>query len=162
MSSAQELADLLERTVREEHAHLAAVVDGPATKRPNRPSGAGWSQREELGHLVDSAAYNYQRFFLAPLAKSFAGPGYDADAVVAAHRWGEWRWPDLVRAWHDQNAPLVPLVRRIPDESLATPCAIGDDPPVTLGFLIEDYVVHLRHHVDQILWRRPVTKYPRD
>jgi len=41
-----------------------------------------------------------------------------------------------------------------------TPCSVGDDAPVTLQFLMEDYVLHLRHHVNHILHRDPVTKYP--
>jgi hypothetical protein len=31
---------------------------------------------------------------------------------------------------------------------------------VTLKFLIEDYVRHLRHHVDHILRREKITQYP--
>jgi hypothetical protein len=30
-------------------------------------------------------------------------------------------------------------------------CLVGDDAPMTLQFLIEDYVAHQRHHLAQIL-----------
>ncbi len=50
---------------------------------------------------------------------------------------------------------------RIPESKGATPCSIGGNPPVTLDFLIDDYILHLQHHVDHILRREIITKYPR-
>jgi hypothetical protein len=32
--------------------------------------------------------------------------------------------------------------------------------PVTLEFLIDDYILHLRHHVDDLLSRDKITVYP--
>jgi hypothetical protein len=51
-------------------------------------------------------------------------------------------------------------VRRIPDEKLLTPCVVGESAPVTLKFLIEDYVLHMQHHLDHILEREKITTYP--
>ena len=159
--TSRELADLLDRTLRTELPHLRAVPDGPGTSRPNRPSGSGWSQREELGHLIDSAVNNHGRFVRAALEPSYDGPDYDQEGWVALHRYAGQPWPALVDAWSAHNAVLVPLVRSIPDARLSTPCTVGDDAPVPLGFLIDDYVLHMRHHLDQILRRDPVTRYPR-
>lgn len=161
MSTSKGLADLVARAVAEDLPRLRAVPDGPETTRPNRPSGAGWSRREELGHLVDSAVNNHARIVRAALAPSYTGPGYEADLWVAVHGYAGTPWPDLVEAWRAHNAVLVPLVAGIPDAKLATPCTVGEDAPVTLGFLIDDYVLHMRHHLDQILRRPVVTKYPR-
>jgi hypothetical protein len=160
MTSSTALADVLERALAEYLPLLRAIPDGPATARPNRPSGRGWSMREELGHLIDSAANNRQRFVRAALEPSYEGPGYAADAWVDVHRYVDRPWPDLVGEWHAHNTILVPLVRNLPEAKLATSCAIGGDAPVTLGFLVEDYVLHMRHHLDQVLRREPVTKYP--
>ncbi len=151
MTTAIELASLLERTVAAEVARLRAVPDGPGTRRPNRPSGKGWSMREELGHLVDSAVNNHDRFVRAALSPSFEGPGYEQEGWVAVHRYNEIPWPMLVETWYAHNAILVPLVAALPEGKLATPCAVGGGEPVTLGFLVEDYVLHMRHHLDQIL-----------
>jgi hypothetical protein len=161
VTRARYLADALERLLREETPLLRALPDGPESTRPNRPSGRGWSRREELGHLVDSASNNHQRFARAALQPSYEGPGYEADAWVAAHGYAGQPWPALVEAWHAHNAVLVPLVRGIPDGKLATPCTVGGDPPVPLGFLIDDYLLHARHHLDQIHRRPSVTRYPR-
>jgi len=158
----RELAAALEAVLRTDHPLLLAIPDGPETTRPNRPSGAGWSRREELGHLVDSAVNNHHRFARAALDPSYEGPGYDPDGWVAAHRYAGVPWPDLVAAWHAHNAVLVPLLAALPAAKLETPCRVGGDPPVTLGFLVEDYVLHMRHHLDRILRRPEVTRYPRE
>ena len=161
-STAADLAAYFSRTLTTELPHLRAIPDGPGTARPNRSSGDGWSQREELGHLIDSAVNNHTRIVRATLQPAYAGPGYEQDAWIAAHRYVDVDWSDLVEIWHAHNRILVPLVLNVPDEKLATPCTIGDSAPVTLAYLIDDYVLHMRHHIDQILRRRPVTKYPRD
>jgi hypothetical protein len=160
MPSSRALADLLERTVAAEVVHLRAVPDS-GTSRPNRPSGKGWSMREELGHLVDSAVNNHARIVGAALDGSFSGPGYGQERWVAVHRYAAIPWPDLVEIWRAHNAVLVPLIAGIPDASLAAPCSVGDAPPVPLGLLVDDYVLHMRHHLDQVLRREPVTRYPR-
>ena len=161
MGSSKALADWLERTLAAETPLLRAVPDGPDTARPNRPSGRGWSRREELGHLIDSAVNNHNRFVRAALEPSYAGPGYAENPWVAVHRYVDLPWTLLVEAWHAHNALLVPLVAGIPDGKLSTPCAIGGAAPVTLGFLIDEYVLHMQHHLDQILRREVVTRYPR-
>lgn len=160
MNGAKGLAERLEATLGRELPLLRAIPDGPETTRPNRPSGTGWSRREELGHLVDSAVNNHARFVRAATLGSYSGPGYDQVAWVGIHRYRETPWADLVEIWRAHNAVLVPLVRSIPDERLATPCAVGDAAPVPLGDLIEDYRLHMQHHLDQVLRRPVVTRYP--
>jgi hypothetical protein len=66
-----------------------------------------------------------------------------------------------VDVWHAHNRILLPLIAGIPDAKLSTPCKVGGGAPVTLGFLIDDYVLHMQHHLDQVLRRGVVTQYPR-
>lgn len=161
MNSASALAARLARTIAAEVVHLRAVPDRPATAAPNRPSGVGWSQREELGHLIDSAVNNHARIVRAALEAAYEGPGYDQAGWVEAHRYRDVPWTELVDVWHAHNRILVPLIAAIPDAKLATPCTVGAGAPVTLGFLIDDYVLHMRHHLDQVLRRDPAVRYPR-
>ncbi len=161
MPSSTELAAWLERTLAAELPNLRAIPDGPGTSRPNRPSGKGWSRREELGHLIDSAVNNHNRFVRAALEPAYAGPDYDQIPWVDIHRYIERPWPALVHEWHAHNTVLVPLVRNIPVAKLSTPCTVGGGAPVTLALLIESYVLHMQHHLDQILRRDVVTKWPR-
>ena len=158
---ADDLAGTFERALAAELANLRAIPDGPATAAPNRPSGAGWSQREELGHLIDSAVNNHARFVRAALEPEFEGPTYDQDGWIAVHRYREIPWTELVEVWRAHNRILVPLIAGIPGSALAKPCTIGGAEPVSLGFLIDDYVLHMRHHLDQVFRRKVVTRYPR-
>jgi hypothetical protein len=161
VKSSRELAAYLERTLTAFLPELRAVPDGPATAAPNRPSGVGWSQREELGHLLDSAVNNHVRFVRAALEPTYEGPSYAQEGWVAAHRYREMPWTELVEAWHAHNRILLPLIAGIPDAKLATACKVGDGAPMTLGFVIDDYVLHMRHHLDNVLRKDPVTPYPR-
>jgi hypothetical protein len=70
VTTSKGLAAFLERTVAAELPLLRAIPDGPETSRPNRPGGVGWSRREELGHLIDSAVNNHNRFVRAALQPS--------------------------------------------------------------------------------------------
>ncbi len=45
---------------------------------------------------------------------------------------------------------LMAVVERIPEERLNASCSVGNDSPVTLHFLIEDYTRHQFHHLEQI------------
>jgi hypothetical protein len=38
----------------------------------------------------------------------------------------------------------------IPEEKLAVTCVIGADAPVSLGYLVKDYLVHLRQHLQEL------------
>jgi len=88
------------------------------------------------------------------------GPGYDQDAWVRSHGYHELPWLSLIDTWRQHNALLVQMVKRIPEERLAAPCVIGGASPVTLGFVIEDYILHMQHHLDHILGREKITQYP--
>ncbi len=122
--------------------------------------GRTWSRKEELGHLIDSAANNHIRFARGAFEPEFHGPTYVPDAWVAAHHYRDRDWAKMVAFWSQYNLFLAELVQSIPEAQLGIQCSVAGNPPVTLQFLIEDYIVHLRHHVDQILDRPNPTPYP--
>jgi hypothetical protein len=152
------LAQSLERAVSFESVNLRVLTDDDAAARASGPD--SWSRKEELGHLIDSAVNNHVRFARASLDDEYSGPTYDQDAWVRAHGYHELPWPSLLDAWRQHNELLAHLVKRIPEERLAASCRIGSAAPVTLRFLIEDYVLHMQHHLDHILGRDKITQYP--
>ncbi len=150
---ARDLADAIER----ESPALRAIADGAAAK----PLREGvWSRKQELGHLIDSATNNHVRFVRGSLEPEFHGPSYDGDAWVALHGYAEVPWIALIEFWERYNRFLVDLIARIPEDRLKTPCSIGFSSPVTLGFVIEDYIGHMQHHLDHILGREKLASYP--
>ncbi len=110
----------------------------------------GWSRKQVLGHLVDSASNNHQRFVRAALQDSLEFPGYDQDGCVRVQAVQEIPWPALVELWASYNRFLVHVIANLPAGKLGVSCRIGSNEPVTLRFLIEDYLRHLVHHLEQI------------
>lgn len=116
-----------------------------------RSRGAGkWVKKEILGHLIDSAVNNHQRFVRAQMSDRLVWPGYEQDGWVAVQRYRERSWADIVSLWEQMNLHLAHVMVAIPREHLSRKCVIGDHEPVTLDWLMGDYVRHLRHHLDQI------------
>ena len=147
----------LESALDRELASLRQITEPESAVKP---APREWSKKEELGHLIDSAANNHVRFVRASIEPEFRGLGYQQDDWVRLHAYQEMAWTDIVDFWRRYNDFLVGLVRRIPDEKLLTPCVVGESAPVTLKFLIEDYVLHMQHHLDHILEREKITTYP--
>jgi hypothetical protein len=153
-----DLSPPLERLIQSEVPQLRALPDSTASVRP-RGEGT-WSPKEELGHLIDSAANNHIRFVRALIEPELHGPSYAQNDWVLVHRYQYLPWLDVVDFWFRYNLFLVPLLTRIPEEKLATPCFVGSGENVTLQFLVEDYVLHMQHHVDHLLGRERITAYP--
>ncbi|HZO57097.1 MAG TPA: DinB family protein [Bryobacteraceae bacterium] len=156
---AAQLAQYLRSTIDREFPVLSAVTDEQAS-RP-APTPGSWNAKQELGHLLDSAANNHQRFVRATLHGPYQGPGYAQDDWVRLHAYDQLPWATIVALWQQYNLFLVHLIEQIPDDALDTPCNIGSYEPSTLGFVIDDYVLHMQHHLDHLLMREFVTKYPR-
>ena len=111
---------------------------------------SGWSRKELIAHLIDSASNNHQRFVRAAQQVSLEFPGYDQAGNIKVQVPLLAPWPVLVSLWASYNRYLSHLIAHLPADKLQTPCRIGDSDPVTLAFLVEDYVVHLEHHLAQI------------
>jgi hypothetical protein len=156
---AAKLAQYLRDTVTREFPILSAVCEDTASKPA--PTPGSWNAKQELGHLIDSAANNHQRFVRATLHGPYQGPGYAQDDWVRLHAYDQLPWATIVGMWHQYNLFLSHVVEQIPDEALATPCHIGSYEPSDLAFVIDDYVLHMQHHIDHLLGRETVTKYPR-
>jgi len=153
-----QLASFLRDTVSKELPLLQALTEADSAVKPNGPD--SWSPRQELGHLIDSAANNHVRFVRGALEPEVIGLSYAQNGWVDVHGYQEKSWSSIVSFWYTYNSFLVDLLERIPEEKLSTICTIGSSQPATLRFLIEDYVLHLQHHVDHLLQRAAVTQYP--
>jgi hypothetical protein len=114
-----------------------------------RPATGAWCAREILGHLVDSACNNHRRFVVGQDPPSVVFQGYDQDAWVERQRYADVPFRDIAALWAAYNRHLAHVIASTPPESLAR-SGEGPDGIVTLGFLMEDYVRHLRHHLEQL------------
>jgi hypothetical protein len=110
----------------------------------------GWTRKQIVGHLLDSAANNRQRFVRASIEGRYAGPKYEQEAWVTAHGYANQSWETLLGWWTAQHEILAAVVDHIRSERLDASCVVGNDAPVTLRFLIEDYITHQKWHLNQI------------
>jgi len=110
-----------------------------------------WSKKQVLGHLIDSAANNHQRFVRAQLAASYEGPTYEQESWVATQSYATENWPDLVNLWLLYNRHLLHIIRTVREDALTVPCVIAGSAPVPLAEVMSSYVDHMEHHLAQIL-----------
>ena len=144
----ENIARELRSTIDEVSGTLSRMKDGEASKKESADE---WSKKEILGHLIDSAANNHQRFVRACLNAAREFPIYNQNEWVLIQRYQESDWPDLVALWSAYNRHLSHVIARIPEDAWYAPCNIGTGEPVPLEFVIRDYLRHLRHHVVDLL-----------
>lgn len=151
-------ADRLRALVAAHHARLERLDEGRASAAP---APGKWSPKEVIGHLIDSAAVNLERFLRARDTDHLDFPGYPQDAWVAAQGYQDVPWHELLGLWRALNLHVARLVERTPEETLELARArhaldriafraVPRDEPATLAYLVDDYVAHLRHHLESI------------
>ncbi len=145
MNHVEAAADL-RRAVQESEAKFLAIPEEAA----GRPSGPDkWSRKQILGHLIDSAANNHQRFIRMQVAPELHFPGYEQNDWVNLNHYAARPWRELVVLWAAYNRHLADVMERIAPETLGHIWDKGDA-RYDLQFVATDYVVHLRHHLEQI------------
>jgi hypothetical protein len=131
---------------------LRAISEADAA-RPR--SGGGWSRKEILGHLIDSATVNHQRFVRAQLETGFSLL-YQQNEWVDLQHYRDRPWEELVTLWTALNRHLLHAIEALPEEKLQNLCGHGSEggpgeaEPWTLAYRIPDYLHHMRHHIEQI------------
>jgi len=138
--------------------HLRAVINEvppklsklPLSQLELKPSPVKWSPKEELGHLLDSAANNHQRIVRTQLEHEPKMPGYDGNAWVELHNYQQRNWQEMIDLWRDLNQQLLAAAEAVPDPAWSRTCTIADSLPLTLKFVFEDYIDHMVHHLKHI------------
>jgi hypothetical protein len=143
----KELSEKLLSAVDAAEPRLRAITASESAK-PVLPG--GWSRKQVLGHLIDSASNNHQRFVRAAQQTSLEFPAYDQEGNVRVQAPQEADWPLLISLWAAYNRYLAHIIARLPASRLETVCRIGPGKPVTLSFIAEDYLTHMVHHLRQV------------
>jgi len=139
--TAQELAGFRQRV----EAFHAFVQQVPERLTAVQLAPDKWSLREILGHLVDSASNNHQRFVRLQEGGPLQFPGYEAERWISIQRWNLFPWPVLVGLWRNYNELLLHLIAHFQPERLQ---ALWQSPsgPRPLEFIARDYYRHLAEH----------------
>ena len=139
----------------------ARLADIPEEESRRKLSNDDWAPIEVLGHLIDSATNNHQRFVRAQFTDDLVFGGYEQNQWVSSQKYADESWPELIQLWSSYNLHLHHVVSVIPAAILTKPRAIHNldqiafklvdkSEATTLEYFIRDYVDHLRHHLDQI------------
>ena len=143
----KELSRELLRTIDIAELQLQKISDMQSSEPVLR---GGWSRKQVIGHLIDSASNNHQRFVRASLESSLDFPAYDQDGWVRVQSVEGADWRQMLSLWSAYNRYLAHVIAHLPPTQLETLCRIGTAEPVTLRFLASDYLRHLLHHLGQI------------
>ena len=151
-------------SVGNELSQLLDSVLGPlktlGEREASQPWKSGkWTRKQIIGHLLDSPSNNHQRFVRAALAGSLTFPGYAQAELVELQRPNDVPWALLLEVWTSYNRYLAHVIAALPESAADAMCVIGDNAPATLLYIADDYVAHMKHHLNQILGTKFETSY---
>jgi hypothetical protein len=121
-----------------------------------------WSPKEIVGHLIDSASNNHQRFVRAQFTDDLVFAGYEQEGWVRAQNYQSEDWAELVQLWKLYNQHILHVMSLVPEETrmklrhkhnlhqIASE-NLSENEPVTLDWFMRDYVDHMKKHLKQIL-----------
>jgi DinB superfamily len=144
LDNANHLKDVIAKT----YPFLEAISDADAAIKP----GAGkWSKKEIIGHLIDSACNNHQKFVRTMISEKVDFTGYQQDDWVKIQQYQTGSWKVLLLFWKLYNLQLADLIEGVDPGRLQNKITIDGKGPFTLEFIMKDYVEHLKHHLKQVL-----------
>ena len=145
----EDTAQLLLDAVDKAYGLMQSITE---TDAAIKPAANKWSKKEILGHLVDSALNNQQKFVRTLLANpSTEFVGYDQDAWVAVQQYNTQRWENILSLWVMANKHLAHIMQTTDASKLNHSITVNGKGPYSLKFIMHDYVEHLKHHLGQIL-----------
>ena len=117
----------------------------------SKPAPGKWSNKEIIGHLCDSAMINLQRFVRCTYEDNFKLV-YEQDEWVATQRYQEMYIENLLELWRLLNLQIARVLETYPADRWQAQCDSKKTETGlhTVEWLAQDYVVHLKHHLDQI------------
>jgi hypothetical protein len=112
-----------------------------------------WSKKEVLGHLIDSASNNLRRFIVCQYENIPPKIVYDQDFWVRANNYQQSAKGDVIAQWQLINTQICAVLDSMPAENYSKQCDTGksDESLRGLEWLAADYVLHLKHHLNQII-----------
>ncbi len=113
-----------------------------------RPLPHKWSKKEILGHLIDSAQNNIQRFIRGQYEDN-PYLMYGQDDWVSLNNYQKKDETELIELWKLLNLQITHIWDAMPEENLSLPCRVAGD-QVTIQWHVDDYTEHLKHHLKQI------------
>ena len=126
-----------------------------------KPASDKWSPKEIIGHLIDSASNNHQRFVRAQFKQDMIFEGYEQEKWVIIQHYQKRSWKELIELWVQYNLQLAHLMIHTPTELRRRAVTehnlhkiafkrVEEGDTTSLEYFMVDYVAHLEHHLRQI------------
>ena len=133
----QTIDDILNRDI--------AAIEWAAKPAPDK-----WSKKQFIGHLIDSAQVNLQRFVRCTYEENFKLT-YEQVEWVDAARYQEANVNELLGLWNLLNLQIIRVLENYPVHRLQAQCDNSKAEPSlhTVEWLAADYVAHMQHHLKQ-------------
>jgi hypothetical protein len=138
-----ELSERLAGVLRDAMPWLVTISEAEASV-PERPD--KWSAKQVMGHLTDSAVNNLARIVRIQIETEPDLLGYEQMAWVNLEHYAEREWAQVLALWFALNEHVAWTVRHI-DKARLGNIGVVEGQRMTLGYLIEDYVAHMQHHL---------------
>lgn len=127
---------------------LKQISDKEASYKSNPKK---WSKKEIIGHLIDSACNNQQKFVRLMETEKLNFVKYNQDDWVNNQRYNQANWLQMVDLWHLYNLHLSHIIAYVVPEKLQHQITIEEVGPFTLEFIMKDYIEHLKHHLKAVI-----------
>ena len=138
-----ELSERLAAVLRNAMPWLVTISEAEASV-PEREG--KWCAKEVIGHLIDSAVNNMGRIVRLQIEAGQSLPGYQQMEWVRLQHYAEREWAQVLALWFALNEHMAWTIGHVEQASLANRGVVAGE-PLTLGFLIEDYIAHIEHHL---------------
>ena len=116
-----------------------------------RPAPNKWSKKEIIGHLCDSALHNWQRFlYVQNSDEPLKIISYSQAELVRLNNYQNQPTGNITALWKNLNKQIITVIKNIPENKYNHPIELPNGEIKDLQFLIEDYLIHLGHHLNQI------------
>lgn len=120
-----------------------------------------WSPKEIVGHMIDSASNNHQRFVRAQFKSDMVFEGYLQAEWVRIQNYQSRSWNEVVELWAQYNLQLAHVMHFTPEDIRRRSVSkhnlhqiafktVAVNEPTSLEYFMVDYVAHLEHHLKQI------------
>lgn len=139
----EELVDTFEKLM-VENKKISEIKLGPEK----------WSLKEIVGHLIDSASNNHQRFVRLQIDRTISLPGYGAQEWVGKSNIRNLDYGLVVKLWKLYNQFLLNLIKGIDPNSMKNIWKTVEGEEHTLEFLIDDYFAHMELHLQMFVDRK--------
>ena len=151
----KEIAKYLRETMDFVLPKLNNITNAEASIKPQPEK---WSPKEIIGHLIDSACNNQQKFVRTMQQPHLQFVGYQQDSWVALQQYNKADWSHLVKTWVAYNHQIAHIIENVDPSVLSHTISIESSEPFTLKFIMTDYNEHLKHHLKQILPEAGLTR----